>query len=510
VKRQATCQGNESAEPAVGPKPLAELRLLQNSISNVIIWVAGWRVEMQGQRSSQDDLFYYGSLDSLVPQDDPLRRLDAILDLSWLHRETRDLYSSTGRPSIDPVVIAKLMLIAYLHGISSERELMRQVQVNLSFRRFIHYRLSEALPDHSNLTRSRQRLGQATLRKVFEHVLRLCLDAGLVGGELESIDSTFVQANASLKSLRPRLVPAEAERAAGQLFLVLDSEGEDDDKPGRPHKPLRRNDAVVSRTDPESGLDRRNGIKSRLGYLVHFAVDRSKQIITGVLATGAHHHDVGQILPLVDQVRRQGIRIQAVVADRGYSSGRVYQGLAEREIKAFIPPLDLSAERKGYFGREHFTYEPETDRYRCPNGSWLERLSYKSELRYRARPEDCAACPLHSRCTPGKARSLKISFYEELLAAARKLQSTCRARDAAILRQVCSERTFGEAKEQHGLRRAHQRGMANMAVQALLTATVINLKRYLQAQTRAFPATGALRESVSPHLPTMQFGLALS
>lgn len=462
---------------------------------------------MQGEKLDQEDLFYYGSLDSLVPQDDPFRRLDAVLDLTWLRRETRELYSSTGRPSIDPVVIAKLMLVAYLQGISSERELMRQVQVNLSYRRFIHYRLSEALPDHSNLTRSRQRLGEATVRKVFEYVLQLCLDAGLVGGELESIDSTFVQANASLKSLRPRLVAVEAERSAKRLFRVLDQqekqagEAEDDGPPPPASRRRRRNDVQVSKTDPDSGIYGRNGIKSRLGFLVHFAVDRSRQVITGVLTTGAHHNDVSQILPLVDQVAAQGVSIQAVAADRGYSSGEVYQGLAEREIEAFIPPLDHSVERQGYFGRTDFIYDPEGDRFRCPNGAWLARQTAKSEVRYRAQGEDCAACPLHGRCTPGRVRSLRISPYEPYLAAARRLQATPRARRAAKERQFCSERTFAEAKEQHGLRRAHQRGLPNVAVQALLTATAVNLKRYLQAKTRVFPQAMALQALPAPGLP---------
>ena len=204
---------------------------------------------MQGEKLDQEDLFFYGSLDSLVPQDDPYRRLNSLLSLAWLRTETRHLYASTGRPSVDPVVIAKLLLIAYLQGITSERELMRQVQVNLSYRRFLHYRLSEALPDHSNLTRSRQRLGEKTIRRIFEYVLQLCLDAGLVGGELESVDSTFVQANASLSSLRPRLVEVEAERFTRQLFRLNpaeeDADEEEDKTPGGGgrRKKLRRNDA---------------------------------------------------------------------------------------------------------------------------------------------------------------------------------------------------------------------------------------------------------------------------
>src|SRR3990170_4263814 len=173
---------------------------------------------MQGAKQPQQTLFYYGNLDDVVPPDDPYRRLDELLDLTWVRGATRARYSAIGRPSVDPVVITKLLIIAYFEGITSERALMRQVQVNLSFRRFIGYRLDEPLPNHSALSRARARLGESLVRKLFAYVLRLCLDAGLVGGELQSIDSTFVQANAALASLEPRLIPVAVQEFTEQLF----------------------------------------------------------------------------------------------------------------------------------------------------------------------------------------------------------------------------------------------------------------------------------------------------
>ena len=211
---------------------------------------------MQGQKPPQEGLFYYGSLDDLVPPDDRYRRLDQNLDLAWVRRQTRTLYSWTGRPSIDPVVIAKLLLIAYFEGITSERELLRQVQVNLAFRRFIGYRLDEPAPDHSSLSRARYRLGQPFFRKLFEYVLRLCLDTGLVGGEHQAIDSTFVQANASLASLRPRLVPVAAQEFTERVFRENPVEEEGAGGPGPPRKPTStRNRDYVSRTDPDQRPD---------------------------------------------------------------------------------------------------------------------------------------------------------------------------------------------------------------------------------------------------------------
>jgi len=468
---------------------------------------------MQGEKAEQEDMFFYGSLDSLVPQDDPFRRLDGLLDLSWLRQETRALYSSTGRPSVDPVVIAKLLLIAYFQGITSERELMRQVRVNLSYRRFVHYRLSEALPDHSALTRSRQRLGEDLIRRIFEYSLRLCIDAGLVGGDLESIDSTFVQANASLASLRPRLVEVEARTFTEKLFAVdaaSDSTPPDDDRPGKGGKKRGRrlNDLYVSKTDPDAGIDRRGNTKSRLGYLVHFAVDRTRQVITGVLTVSAQERDAAHLTPLVDQVLRQGIAVRAVAADGGYASGEAYHNMAERGIEAYIPQQSSVAERQGRFGQDQFIYHSDTDSYTCPQGALLKRQQQKHpspERRYRASNRDCGACPLRARCTTGKARTLTVHPYDADLILARGRQETSAAKRAARDRRICSERTFGEVKEQHGLRRAQRRRRSNVHVQALLTATVINLKRYLQAQTRAFPAAQAAQAAwaqVSQWSPT--------
>lgn len=466
---------------------------------------------MQGEKDEQEELFFFGSLDSLVPDDDPYRRLDVLLDLRWLRRATHHLYSSTGRPSVDPVVIAKLLLIAYLQGITSERELMRQVQVNLSYRRFLHYRLGEALPDHSALTRSRQRLGEATVRRLFEYVLKLCIDAGLVGGELQSVDSTFVQANASLASLRPRLVFVEARTFTEKLFAadssVEEEQDDNDDGPARGGKDgRRRNDGYVSKTDPDSGLYRRRGLRSHLGFLVHFAVDRGKQVITGVLATGAQERDAAQLLPLLEQVEQVGVTVEAVAADRGYSTAEVYHALSEREIDAFIPQQRRS--NPEHFDHDHFAYDQQHDRYLCPNGAWLDRTQGAAGLRYRARPADCGPCPLRTRCTSGRARTLNISLYDADLAAARWLQGTLAAKRAARDRRICSERTFGEAKDNHGLRRAQRRGLPNVTVQSLLTATAINIKRYLKAQTKAFPAAAALQPLLQPcllALPTQKY-----
>jgi transposase len=472
------------------------------SIIHVIISPAcSQEMSMQGEQTTQDGLFVYGSLDSLVPADDRYRRLDALLDLAWVRRETRHLYSWTGRPSVDPVVIAKLLLIAYFEGITSERELLRQVQVNLAFRRFIGYRLDEPVPDHSSLSRARYRLGQPFFRRLFEHVLRLCLDAGLVGGEHQSIDSTVVQANASLASLRPRLVPAVAQEFTERVFRENPVDEEVVGSPRPPRKPATtRNRDYVSRTDPDSGLMARKTRTARLGYLVHYSVDRLKKIVTGVRTVAAHVPDAGQLVPLVDALRARALPVRSVAADKGYSTGEVYESLHQRGILAFIP-LPRKGGR-GLFRQEAFRYEVAQDQFRCPNGAALTlRQVRQGQRKYRPRPRDCAACPLRSRCTRGQARTLTISRYHAYLQEARRLQGTAAAKRAAVARRTGPENLFSEAKGQHGLSRARYRGLANMEQQALLTATVQNLKRYLQAETRVTSGAAALRAAL-PALPS--------
>ncbi len=450
---------------------------------------------MQGTKQEQDGLFFYGSLDSLVPADDRYRRLGALLDLSWVRRETARLYGWTGRPSVDPVVIAKLLIIAFFEDIASERELVRQAHLNLAYRRFLGYRLDEALPDHSSLSRARYRLGLRFFIRLFEYALGLCLDAGLVGGDQQSVDSTFVEANASLASLRSRTLSQTAEAFTRRFFQSNPAQEEpaaEEDPPPRRRR-ARRNDAVVSRTDPDCGLDRRRGTKGRLGYRVTYAVDRLKGVITGVRASPAHDGDAAQLVPLIDEVRQRGIPVQSVAADKGYSAGAVYQALEERGIEAFIPLQQRGAERQGRYGQDRFTYDEAEDRYRCPGGAWLPfRRADRGDRIYQAATRDCRGCELRATCTTARSRKLTVSRYHEPLERARQRSRTAAAGRAAVVRRIRSERTFGEGKEEHGLTRARWRGRVNMDKQALMTAMVQNLRRYLQAQTRVLEGAAAL------------------
>jgi len=221
---------------------------------------------MQGCKQFEPRLFYQISLDDLVPQEHLVRRLAEVLDFSWVRSATASLYSHTGRPSIDPEVVAKLLLLGYLYNIDSERQLMREVQVNLAYRWYLGYDLDEEIPDHSILSKARHRLGVEFFERLFEFTLGCCQDAGLVRGQNVLMDSTLVEANASLDSVTTlRYRPAEYwQQLEQQAEPEIDSDDSDRQLGQKRPKKNRMYDQKYSKTDPDASLYHRRGQETRL------------------------------------------------------------------------------------------------------------------------------------------------------------------------------------------------------------------------------------------------------
>ncbi len=470
------------------------------------------------------------SLEELVPADHFYRHLDAALDLSFVRTWVQDCYAVGGRPSIDPVVFFKLQLIRFFEGLRSERKLMETVALNLAHRWYLGYHLDEPLPDHSSLTRIRERLGLSLFERFFAHVVELCQQAGLVWGAELFFDGTKVVANADADSLVPRWYaaatahlktlfadgaaagtpptapaagppvpphPAAPKRlpgagtaaAASQVAVanaaawkLLDEHRLDPDRP--PSGPYRRiTDFRVSRTDPDaSPLGK--GYSGKLGYHDQYVVDGgTARIILAALVTPADVQDNQTLLDLLDRVRfRSHLHVQCVVADSKYATGANLRALAERGIRAYMPVVEY--DRSSPFFRQHdFTYDPATDTYRCPHGQTLtfRGNNYVSGVRtYQAPTAACAACPLRARCTASKGgRRLNRPFDEVYREQARALQATAAYEKALRKRRVWVEPLFGEAKDWHGLRRFRLRGLWKVNCEGLLVAAGQNLKRWL-------------------------------
>jgi len=468
------------------------------------------------------------SLEALVPADHFYRHLEATLDLSFVRDWVADRYAARGRPSIDPVIFFKLQLILFFEGLRSERRLMETATLHLAHRWYLGYQLDEPLPDHSSLTKIRQRLGLPLFRRFFEHIVDRCREAGLVWGEELLVDATKVRANAAVNSLVPRLAEvvdghlvelfgtdapavgaaAAAEAGAGEEAPpVLHPVGEDaapalvPEPPQRwdlleqcrldPTRPVspgyeRLSVRKVSRTDPDATpLTLRDG-RSALGYQDHYLVDGGRaRIILHALVTPA---EVQENQPFLDQFRRtvfrHRLRPARVIADAGYGTIENVRALEADGIRAYMPLTEWER-NSPFFPVTAFTYDADRDVYRCPGGEELRRsrTEYAAQkVEYQAPAATCNACPLKPRCTTSEqGRQLHRSFHAEYLERVRSYQATPAYRKAMRKRAVWVEPLFAEAKQWHGLRQFRLRGLRQVNMEGLLVAAGQNLKRYLAA-----------------------------
>ncbi len=419
----------------------------------------------------QLQLFISGSLRQLVPDEHILARVDRVLDLTWLHDEVADLYcTDNGRPGIDPEVAVRLMLSGFLLGIVHDRRLMREAQVNIAIRWFVGYELHEVLPDHSSLTRIRQRWGAERFRRIFERTVKACIAAKIATGEIVHVDASLIRADVSWESLVKRHAD-DVERAN----QPIDEEAEIKGRQSGKYK-------KVSITDPDASMAT-TARNRRLEpcYKQHAAVDDVRGVILDVEVTTGEINEGQLIEERIDAtMATTGVAVATVTADAGYAYAKVYGAMERRGIDAVIP-AKVDPMRSAVPLRR-FKFDPKTDRVKCPRGKILRPGKVHGHGRFfTARVRDCRSCPLATRCLP-KGRSVRtvmISTDYPALLRARRRRDRWSAEDQRLYRRHRwrSEGFHGEAKTWHGLARAVRRGIQNMKIQAYLTAAAINLKR---------------------------------
>jgi transposase len=399
---------------------------------------------MQTKREdSQQEMMLLPSLESYIPKDHYLYRLNGVLDLRFVHDAVRDRYcQDNGRPSIDPEVVVRLFLIQAMDGIPHVRELMRQVQVNLAYRWFIGYRLDERLPDHSTLSRALDRFGDAVFNELFERSILQCKKSGLIEGKVLHVDATTIRAD--LDSTR-----------AGKAYS----------------------------SDPDARIGRFPDGKKRPGYKQQTVADGHSRVILGlsVMPADRHEHD-GAVKVVDDSVERIKIKPEAVCADGAYGSGPNRAAFEDRGIRFVSPPRKpVTYTRRDYFTVEDFKYDESKDEFECPAGKKLPFIGTDKKRpdrkRYRCLRTECRECRLKDKCTAAPQRQLKVGVNHAALVRLRADSQTESFRKLYRSRAPVIEGVFGEAKQWHGLRRAWRRGLSKMLVQSLLIATVINLKR---------------------------------
>jgi transposase len=481
------------------------------------------------------------SLEDLVPEDHFYRRLEARMDLSFVRDLVGPLYAKAGRPSVDPVVFFKLQLVMFFEDLRSERQLMRAVADRLSVRWYLGYDLQEPLPDHSSLTRIRDRLGLGVFRRFFERIVEECFEAGLVWGEELFFDATKVEANASIDSTRSRtLVGNRLDEHLAGVFPDETSPADDDGhswviagfvapasderralartnalrhrwiaKNGRQERDVARwgytrmADLRVSATDPDaSPMHQKNKSSGRLGYLTHYAVDGGKaRVILNVLVTGA---EVTENLPMQEMLFRSTFRWRlhprSVTGDAAYGTRENIAAIEKASIRAYAA-LPEQGKRTSLFTIEDFLYDAQRDLYTCPAGEVLRRQGHDRRggyVRYAVRTAACMECPLRSKCTNSpKGRWVSRGLEEEYLERVRAYRQTAAYRKALRKRAVWVEPLFGEAKEWHGSRRFRLRGLEKVNAEALMIASGQNVKRLMTFGPRR-PSKPAMVAAVRP------------
>lgn len=385
-------------------------------------------------------------LEQLIPADHRLRKLNRVLDLSFVHGAVRDRYcQGNGRPSVDPEVVMRLFILQAIEGIRSVRELMNEVAVNLAYRWFIGYRVDEPLPDHSSLSRALDRFGDELFNELFIRSIAQCRASGLIAGQVLHLDATAIRGD------------VDRERARGG-----DS------------------------SDPDARVGRLSGGRKEPGYKQQTVVDSASRVVVSLDVRPGNVHDRQGSVEAIDQaVERIGHMPEAVCADTAYANGATAAAMEARDIRLVSPPQAVVMTGRGDAPLlpDDYVYDEANDVYVCPAGHTLCYLSTEStgnkRRRYRAPVGVCTECVYKPRCTRSPRKTLHIIPYRASLVRLRQDARTESFRALYRTRLPVIEGVFAEAKQWHGLRRAWRRGLPKMRMQCYLVAAVLNYKRLM-------------------------------
>jgi transposase len=464
---------------------------------------------MMGRReNSQGQFFYAFDLDAVVPPDHLVRQIDGLLDLSWVHKELAPYYSHTGRPSIDPVLMIRMLIVGYVFAVRSERRLCAEVQVNLAYRWFCKLGIEDKIPDHSVFCRARyERFRESdALRRVFEGVVASCIAAGLVGGEAFSIDASLIKADVDKKKRVPGDQPIawpkaeEASHAVREYLAALDTARNDEDRGedggGSSEGDHRRKPPkAVSLTDPQATWVARPGVDPFFAYDANYLIDNKAGIILDAVGTRANRTvEIAVTQTMVERVeRRFDLRPLRLAGDTVYGAVRLLKWLVDRNITPHVPVWDKSARQDGTFSRTDFVFDRERNIYICPGGAELTSTGNIDQghiVYYRASKSDCSICALKSKCTTAAMRKVTRDLNEDVRDRVRALANTEAFQQSRRERKKVEMR-FAHMKRILRLDRLRLRGLSGARDEVLLTATAQNLKRLVKLLGRAPPFAAA-------------------
>lgn len=496
---------------------------------------------MQGEKPFAPKAFYQVNLDDLVPQGNFYRRLNQELDLRWVRKETKQYYGKEGQKSIDPVVFVKVLLVGYLNNLDSDRRLMEHCSNRLDLRLYLGYDIDEQLPWHSTISRTRQLWGEEVFIELFRRVLGMCVQKGLVRGKRQAMDAAPMKANASMDSLVEKEVMDDGEQYVDELDAgsehkvnrkrkeLVDQhhawkkkaykgrpggrerKKESDDNPEKRPRFLS-NHTHFSPTDPDARISVKPGKARQLNYHAQLSVDDGEHVITGAMAQHADLRDSQAMPALVDHtldnLKANGMEMEQVVADSGYSSGEALKHCEARGLEAYMPNFGkYLPERKG------FIYNKEHDRYECQRGNRAyvpfkrQQTDAKGHVSraFRSSSKDCKSCPLKQECigkSPYKVitESIDKPYYDAM-------HQRLKSRYAKWLmkrRGSTVEPVLGTLINFTSMRRVNTRGLASANKHVLMASLTYNLKKFMKK-----PWKNRKVISLSMEIPQIDLGQGL-
>jgi transposase len=490
---------------------------------------------MLGKKNYEEKLYMNFQLSQRIPKENFYRRLKEFLDLNFIYNLVKPYYGKEGQKSIDPVVFFKLMLVSYLENILYDRKLVDFVSMRLDILYFLNYDIDEELPWHSTISRTRKLFPKSMFEEVFNRVLKICVESGMVAGHTQAIDSAYIKANASLDSLekkqpeqsvedyiantygenedeQPRRKAKQDKSNKGQRTIQSDKNQLRDlkthqkwfkDKEGGPmgsQDPRAKylsNKTHYSPVDPDSRIAVKPGKPRQLCYQGNLSVDTAHHVITNIQANHSDRKDSRYLIDIVrntyQRLRKNDLTIKRVLADAGYSNGENYKYLESINMEGFIP---LHGQYEGT--RKGFVYEPEQDRWRCSNGKYVtfRKIKYQKghpEKHYLTTSLDCKGCPYAKECLGNsKEKRIRITAYKEEYDRAKERAESVKGRVMKKVRQSTVEPVFGTLINFMGMKKISSRGIDQANKVMLMAGTAYNLQklmRYVQTARK----TAALR-----------------
>ena len=441
---------------------------------------------MLSPKSPQQYEFETVYINELVPQDHLVRLIDMAIDFEFITDEVAHLYcQNNGRPAVDPVRFFKILFLGYLFGISSERRLIKEIQVNVAYRWFLGMGLTEDVIHHSTLSQNRiKRFKHSDIYQViFDNIVRQAMKQGLIGTKSLFADSTHLKANANKKRYDIKDLKVTPSAYVEQLNEAVIKDREDSGK-----KPLKCKEdkpctkpTKVSRTDSDAGFMVRDEKPKGFFYLDHRIVDGQHGIIVDTHATPGNVHDSQPIIKRLDRATQTfNLKHSAVGLDAGYFTAAVCHHLDERQLIG-VMGYRRPTKKKGFFAKREYHYDKQADTYICPQGQVLiyKTTSREGYRQYHSDPKQCIDCPVRARCTHSQNQTKVVTrhVWQASVERANEVRLSDWGKKQYRRRAETVERSFADAKQHHGHRYCRYRGLDNVLMQCLLAAACQNMKK---------------------------------